>query len=97
MTRTTWALLVSLYGLAGIAVLFLGVSIPPCFGDATGHMSAECVARWEAGRNIAERVLDTVGGPAAAATVFLGLTGLTVFIDLAWRVLRRPPGDVRRR
>jgi hypothetical protein len=98
MTRTTWAVLLAIDAIAGLGVLFLGTSIPPCFGDASGHISAECLATWEAGRSLfPDRYAAALGGPIpAAAVTFLTLTGVTIVIDLARRRFRRRASDIPR-
>lgn len=92
MTRERWSVLLALYALAALAVVFLGTSVPACFGDAAGQMSADCVARWEAGRSLIERFVEALGWPAAAALTFFGLTAATLIVDLGRR-RRMPDGE----
>jgi hypothetical protein len=99
MTRATWAVLLGTYAIIGLVVLFVGGTIPSCFGDASGHMSAECVARWEAGRSLfPDRYAAALGGPIPAAVVtFLTLLGGTLVIDLVRRRRRSRASDFRAR
>src|SRR4051794_14737492 len=98
MTRTTWALLLLTYAIIGLVVLFVGGTIPSCSGDASGHMSAECVARWEAGRSLfPDRYAAALGGPIpAAAATFLALLGGTLATDLVRRRRGSPASDIGR-
>ena len=90
MNRTTWAVLLSLYGLVALAVPFLGYSLPPCFGNAEGQISAECMARWEAAMPLfPERLVYVLGVPTSALVTFLTLTGMTLVIDVSRRSRRR--------
>jgi hypothetical protein len=99
MTRTTWAILLGIYAIIGLVVLFVGGTIPFCFGDAPGHMSAECVAKWEAGRSLfPDRYAAALGGPIpAAAVTFLTLLGGTLVIDLVRRRRRSRASDISKR
>jgi dolichol kinase len=85
MTRKTWALLVAIYGVAAIAVLLLGAALPPCFGNAQGQVSPECIANWEAGRWLPSRLIDNFGAPLGAALTFAALTCGTLVVDLVRR------------
>jgi hypothetical protein len=87
MMRKTWALLVAIYGVAAIAVLFLGTAVPPCFGNAQGQVSPERIANWEAGRWLSSRLVDDFGAPLGASLTFAALTCGTLVVDLVrrWR------------
>jgi hypothetical protein len=80
-------LLFGLFGVVAVAVAFAGYSIPPCFGDSTGHISAECMARWESTMpSFPNGFVSALGVPLSAAVTFLVLTAGAL---LAWFVRRR--------
>lgn len=91
MTRTTWAVLLALYALAALVVPVVGFSLPPCLGNAEGHLSAGCMAQWEASMPLLpQRFVEVLGVPQAAVVTFLALAGTTVVVDAVRRV--RKPG-----
>lgn len=94
MTGRSWAILLATHLILSAAVLFLGGTLPPCLGDATGQVSAGCLATWEAGRLLfPDRFTEALGGPVpASAVTFLTLTGVTMLIDVAYRWRRRRAG-----
>ena len=97
MKRSTWVVLLTLYAVAAIGVLFLGTAVPPCFGNAQGQVSPECVAAWEAGRWLPSRLIDDVGAPLAAVLTFVVLTCVTLVVDLVRKRRKRPTSDIRAR
>lgn len=90
MTRRTWAGLLALFALIGLAVPFLGTSVPSCFAPAGGQVSAECLANWEAGRSAAERFVEAVGVPGSTLLTFVVLVGITLLVDRTLRRRSRP-------
>jgi hypothetical protein len=89
MSRTTWAILLALYGLVALAIPLVGYSLPRCFGNAEGYVSADCMARWEAAMPLfPERFVYLLGVPMSAVTSFLALTGITLLVDVARRFRR---------
>ena len=97
MKRTTWAVLLALFAIVAIAVLFLGTAVPPCFGNAQGVVSPDCIASWEAGRWLPSRLIEDFGAPSAAALTFVALTCGTLIVDLVRRRRKRPTSDTRAR
>ena len=94
VSRRKWAILLALYALVALAVPFVGYSLPPCFGDLEGHISAECMARWEAAMPMfPQRFVYVLGVPMSTTVTFLALTGMTLVVDVAWR-FRRGDGRV---
>jgi len=90
MSWTRWAILLALYGLVALAIPLVGYSLPPCFGNAEGHISAGCVAHWEAAMPVfPQRFVYQLGVAMSAVISLLGLTGITVVLDLARRSRRR--------
>jgi hypothetical protein len=85
------ALLITFYGLvAAIAGLFMGTSVPPCFGRVPdGRMSQACIDHWLANRGLVERLFSTSWTPVAA---FLLASALTI-----WWFRRQPRGSGRAR
>ena len=68
--------LIALYAvIAIVGVVFLGSSVPQCFGDSTGHMSQACVDRWLANRPLFEAFIST---PWPAVGFFFVASGLTI-------------------
>jgi hypothetical protein len=95
MTRWTWALLLALYGVVGLAVPFVGYSLPMCLGNAAGQMSPACVVEWQATMPLfPQRVVYVLGVPMSAAVTFFASAAVTLVFDLAQR-LRRASGDMR--
>lgn len=98
MSRTTWAILLALYALVALAIPLVGYSLPPCFGNAEGHVSAECMGRWEAAMPVfPQRFVYVLGVPMSAVVSFLSLTGMTLVIDVARRFRSGRTSDIHRR
>ena len=90
MSCKTWALLFALFALAALAVPFLGYSLPFCTGGFDGHVSAECMARWEAEMPaFPQRFVYLLGVPMSAVASFLALTGIALVVDVTRRSRRK--------
>jgi hypothetical protein len=86
VSNVKWVLLLGLFGCVALAVAFVGYSIPPCFGDSTGHASAECMARWESTMPIfPDGFVHALGVPLSAAVTFLVLTGGALLVTYVRR------------
>lgn len=86
MSRTTWAILLVFYAVVAVAIPFVGYSLPPCFGNAEGHISPECMAGWQAAMPLfPQRFVYVLGVPMSAVVTFAALTGMTLAIDAARR------------
>jgi hypothetical protein len=90
MTRRTWILLLALYTAVAAAVPLVGYSLPPCFGNAQGQVSAECLAQWEAALPLfPHRLVAVLGVPVSALVTFYTLAGLTLIVDVVRRIRGR--------
>ena len=90
MSRTTWAILLVLYAAVAVAIPFVGYSLPPCFGNAEGQVSPECVTQWQTAMPLfPDRFVYTLGVPMSGLVSFLALTGITLAVDLARRAGRK--------
>jgi hypothetical protein len=91
MSRTAWAILLVVYAAVAVAIPIVGYSLPPCFGNAEGHISPECMAQWEAAMPLfPQRFVYLLGVPMSALVSFLALTGMTLIVDVTRRFRRRP-------
>ena len=71
--------LIALYALLAIVgIVFLGNAIPPCFGDASGHVSKECYDHWLATRSPVESFFST---PWPSVVTHVGASALTIWWD----------------
>jgi len=90
MRPRTWVLLLAIFGVAAIAVPFLGYSLPFCTGGIDGQVGAECMAEWEAAMPVfPQRFVYVLGRPMSAAVTFLALTAIAIAVYLARRLGRR--------
>jgi hypothetical protein len=91
--------LLAIFVVIAVAVPLVGFSVPFCSGDASGHIGAACLAKWEAGRPLfPDRLVALVGPIPAAVMTFLTLTGVSLLILLARRRRRGPSSrDIERR
>ena len=90
MSRTTWVILLALYALVALAVPLVGYSLPPCLGNSEGHISADCLAHWEAAMPVfPQRFVYLLGVPMSAVVTFLALAGGTLVYGWARRRRRR--------
>ena len=86
MTRRTWVVLLAVYIVVAVAVPFVGFSVPFCSGGISGHVSAECLAKWEAGQALfPDRLVALLGPIPAAVVTFLTLTGVSLVIHMVRR------------
>jgi len=90
MTKRRWPLLLLIYGLISLAVgvlaLFVGASVAPCLGLGP---NTDCIAQWEAHRNIVDQLQSAFGPWPFVWVTFFGLIAVTLFIDVVRR--RRAP------
>lgn len=97
MSRTTWAILLAIYGVVALAIPFVGYSLPFCSGGIAGRMSAECVAQWEAALPLfPQRFVYLLGVPMSGVVSLLALIGVTLIFDLARRYRRRSSRAIAR-
>lgn len=93
-----WVLLLGLFGIVALAVAFVGYSIPPCFGDSTGNISAECMTRWESTMPaFPNGFVHALGVPLSAAVTFLVLAAGAAIVRFVQRGAARSPRDIAKR
>ena len=98
MKRTTWAILLPIYGLVALAIPGVGYSRPFCSAPAGGRVSAECMAQWEAAMPLfPQGFVYLLGVPMSGVVSLLALVGITLIFDLARRYRRRSSRDIARR
>lgn len=89
MSSRTWTLILGGSALASVAVAFLGTSVPLCSAPVGGTVSAACIATWEAGWSLPERLVQTYGTPVAAGAVFLFFVALGAVAHVSLRRRQR--------
>ena len=77
MSRARLGVLISFYTVvAALGAVFMGTSIPPCFGSVPGgRMSQACIDHWLASRSPVEWLFSS---PWTAVGFFVVASGLTI-------------------
>ena len=66
--------------LVGVVAFFVGPTVAPCLG-ITPETRVVCVARWEAGRGLLDRVVEAYGPWAISLATFVPLVVIAVAAD----------------
>jgi hypothetical protein len=90
MSIRTWILVIGATVVTALVLIFLGTSVPGCFAPAGGTISPECIARWEAGWSLPERIVRAYGLPRTTLGVFLFFVAVAAVTHFLQRRRRRP-------